>query len=71
VLDEVEQRCCGCSLPALVMSCPGVMTIVELKKTSSLAFAAGAKPEGTTFCACAKATNAAATNEEEKYILCC
>jgi hypothetical protein len=52
------------------MGWPGVMTIVELKKTSSLVFAAGAKPEGVTLCACAKATNAAATSDEEKYMVC-
>jgi hypothetical protein len=51
------------------MGCPGVMTIVELKNTSSLVFAAGAKPEGVTLCACAIATSAAATNDEEKYMM--
>lgn len=51
-------------LPDFERTWPGVMTMVELKKTPSLLLADGVKPEGVTFCACI--TPARVTKNKEK-----
>lgn len=40
--------------PAFERTSPGVLIIVELKKTSNLLLAEGVKPDGVTLCACAR-----------------
>lgn len=53
-------------IPVFESICPGVMTIVVLKKTSSLLLADGVKPEGVTLCACARLAIAAIRRDDAK-----
>ena len=64
--DPIVSETC---LPAFERIWPGVMTIVELKNTSSLLLAEGVKPAGVTLCACAKPARAATINDEAVYML--
>lgn len=54
------------NIPAFESIWPGVITIVVLKKTSSLLLADGVKPEGVTLCARARLAKAAMSMEDVK-----
>lgn len=56
-------------IPAFESIWPGVMTMVVLKKTSSLLLADGVKPEGVTLCDCARLAIAAMSIVEVKSML--
>lgn len=56
-------------IPAFESIWPGVITIVVLKKISSLLLADGVKPEGVTLCACTRLATAAMSMDEAKSML--
>src|SRR5690242_8641844 len=55
--------------PAFARTSPGVLTIVELKKTSSWLLAEGVKPDGVTLCAWARPARLATNNDVARYIM--